>query len=259
MKAYEKDFYKIKITNWTKYNGKRKKSYRLVMISENFLDDAKVRTLTPCGRLLFLSCILGCSQSGLGEVSLSAHVMFTQSGCKPNLIPTYLDQLQSLQLLTYEKFSSLLKRNEMKGNEKKRNEDVHKHVHQEELKLQPAEPAHPSNHPFLTIWNEHRGKLPEARSCAPSRLKKIKARWPEQTPDEWVSTIKRLADSDFCCGKGSTGWRADFDFLLKPDTWTKVNEGRYDNGKGPIRTAQTAKYDNLDAIEKSWQEKEVRS
>lgn len=109
-------------------------------------------------------------------------------------------------------------------------------------------------HPLLLLWNEHCGSLPKAKSCNSSRLKKIRLRWPEQTAEAWALTITRMAKSAFCCGKGTTGWRADFDFLLKPDTWAKVNEGKYDNGNGVTRTAQTAKYDNLDALEKKWQE-----
>lgn len=124
-----------------------------------------------------------------------------------------------------------------------------------------ADAAHPSGDgplpPLVMVWNSHRGRLPEARSWNGPRLKKIKLRWPEQSPEAWVATVQRMAASDFCCGKGSTGWRADFDFLLKPDTWAKVNEGKYDNNKGAISTAQTRKYDKLDELEEKWKSKEV--
>lgn len=111
-------------------------------------------------------------------------------------------------------------------------------------------------HAMIEIWNAHRGNLPEARSCSSSRMKKIKLRWPEQSPEQWAITIQKMAASAFCNGKGSTGWRADFDFILKPDTWAKVNEGKYDDSTSGPRTAQTAKYDQLDALHKKWEEKQ---
>jgi hypothetical protein len=43
--------------------------------------------------------------------------------------------------------------------------------------------------------------------------------------------------SPFCRGEtGDRGWRASFDFLLKPDTATKVLEGKYDDADA-IKTA----------------------
>jgi hypothetical protein len=41
--------------------------------------------------------------------------------------------------------------------------------------------------------------------------------------------IDRIVVSDFCNGKGERGWEADIDFLLRPDTITKILEGKYDN------------------------------
>lgn len=113
--------YKITVTNWKKYNANRKKSYRMVMISERFLDDAKVRILTPGGKLLFLTCLLHASGSTEGYLELSADMIRTYTGLNYTLIPTCLDQLQSFQMLTYEKIPPFIKRNEMKGNERKRN------------------------------------------------------------------------------------------------------------------------------------------
>lgn len=119
---HKKTIFKVKVTNWEKYNANRKKSYRSVMVSERFFDDAKIRTLTAGGKLLFLSCILGASQMSGGYVELSADMIHTYTGLKHKMIGTYLDLLQSLQLVTYEKNEPFIKRNEMKLKEKKRNE-----------------------------------------------------------------------------------------------------------------------------------------
>ena len=67
------------------------------------------------------------------------------------------------------------------------------------------------------------------------REQKIKNIWQNLKPEQWLQVIKKINASDFCCGKSSTGWRATFDWLLQPETYLKVLEGKYDNrqtGKG---------------------------
>lgn len=84
---------------------------------------------------------------------------------------------------------------------------------------------------LLDIWNENCGTLAKAKSCGPSRLKMARARWKEK-PDVgyWAEVTRKLAGSDFCNGKGKTGWKATFDFFIKPETHNKALEGTYDNG-----------------------------
>lgn len=108
---------------------------------------------------------------------------------------------------------------------------------------------------LVEIWNEHCGKLPKVQRTNRSRDSKIAVRWKEQSPDEWVGTVKKIAASDFCNGKSNTGWRATFDWLIKPETWLKVNEGKYDNNRGRKQTFQSAKYDQLDEIEQKWRDR----
>jgi hypothetical protein len=44
--------------------------------------------------------------------------------------------------------------------------------------------------------------------------------------------MKKILQSDFLCGKNDRGWRADFDFFIKPETHIKIMEGKYDNRNG---------------------------
>lgn len=80
------------------------------------------------------------------------------------------------------------------------------------------------------IWNENCGDLPEALLVIGSRKAQSIARWKEWPKEEiWIEVVQRIAASKFCNGKNDMGWIADFDFLIKPETHVKVNEGKYDD------------------------------
>lgn len=87
----------------------------------------------------------------------------------------------------------------------------------------------PPHHKLLKIWNEFRGQLPLAKTLNPTRDRKMKAIWPKLVESEWIEVVKKLSESNFCTGKNDRGWIADFDFLLKPETFSRTLEGRYDN------------------------------
>lgn len=48
----------------------------------------------------------------------------------------------------------------------------------------------------------------------------------------WRAAIDKAKASDFCNGGGETGWRADFEWFLKPESVVKLVEGKYDNRNG---------------------------
>lgn len=48
----------------------------------------------------------------------------------------------------------------------------------------------------------------------------------------WSSTIEKIAKLPFCRGENKTGWRANFDWLLQPDSHIKINEGNYAGANG---------------------------
>ena len=52
--------------------------------------------------------------------------------------------------------------------------------------------------------------------------------------------VKRIAGSAFCLGSSQSGWRADFDWFLKPSTHLRVMEGRYDDREGKTNRRPTA-------------------
>jgi len=80
---------------------------------------------------------------------------------------------------------------------------------------------------LANLWNTHCGSLAKVIGTNKSRNKKITERLNEAPLEEWVTVIKKLAASSFC--NGSTGWKADFDFLIQPETRLKALEGKYDD------------------------------
>lgn len=87
------------------------------------------------------------------------------------------------------------------------------------------------------LWNEHaHSSLPRVRTMSRNsdRYRSAVARWSD-VPDRdyWLSVIGRINQSDFCLGRTATKdgrtFTADIEFLCRPDTHSKVLEGKYDN------------------------------
>lgn len=107
--------------------------------------------------------------------------------------------------------------------------------------------------PLVKIWNENRGTLPEVKSLSSKRTRLITARW-KGTSDAsiWEGRVRRMAASAFCCGANQTGWRANFDFFLKEDVLTRLDEGQFDNRK-PF-SAPNEKV--MDEFDRQWKEEQ---
>lgn len=81
---------------------------------------------------------------------------------------------------------------------------------------------------LMAAWNQHAPHLPKVKCMGRERQRLARHRLHERSLGEWIEVIQRLDRSSFCRGN-DRGWRADIDFLLKPDTATKVLEGKYDD------------------------------
>jgi len=82
----------------------------------------------------------------------------------------------------------------------------------------------------LEGWNElatAKG-LPVVRKLTASRKRQLAARlreWPDLK--DWQTAFRQIATTPWLCGSNDKGWRADFDFLLQPKSFTKLVEGSY--------------------------------
>ncbi len=99
-------------------------------------------------------------------------------------------------------------------------------------------------------WNTWAINMPQCREVTPKR-QRIAAQRLREHPEQnyWIDVIRKIINSPFCCGQNDRGWRASFDFLIRPDTHISALEGKYDgkaNGKSHARTLT-----NIEAV-KEW-------
>ncbi|MCL2456967.1 MAG: hypothetical protein FWD19_05410, partial [Defluviitaleaceae bacterium] len=93
---------------------------------------------------------------------------------------------------------------------------------------------------IMRLYNEFCDKLRPIVSINGERRKKISARFNEYGIDGIKTIFVQAAQSDFLCGGGERGWKADFDWLIDANNFQKVLEGKYDNDyrvseKNPLR------------------------
>lgn len=80
--------------------------------------------------------------------------------------------------------------------------------------------------------------IPAISLITSKRKQSINARCREYGKNAIFEVINKAAQSDFLNGKNDKGWRADFDWLFRPNNFPKVLEGNYDKGKDNERNQQ---------------------
>ena len=118
------DIYVIKILKWSEYNPKHQKRFKSLLIPNNFANDAKLSALPVSHRWMWLALLLTCSDHASDTVELSERQLRVMLESSKSIVRA-LDDMQSFQLLTYEKKHSLIKeskRKESKVKEKKGSE-----------------------------------------------------------------------------------------------------------------------------------------
>lgn len=82
----------------------------------------------------------------------------------------------------------------------------------------------------VEFWNEMAARtgLPQVRDLSEKRRRALKLRISRYSIDEIAAAILAIERTPFLLGQTGGSWRADFDFLLRPDTILKILEGKYD-------------------------------
>jgi uncharacterized protein YdaU (DUF1376 family) len=83
---------------------------------------------------------------------------------------------------------------------------------------------------IIDAWNSmaKRAGLSEIKMLNPKRAASLKSRIKE-CPDveTWSTALQNIERSKFLRGENDRGWKANFDFLLQPSSFTKLIEGSY--------------------------------
>jgi len=73
--------------------------------------------------------------------------------------------------------------------------------------------------------------LQQASKLTPDRQRKIIARLKDYGLDGWTQALANIERSSFLTGKNDRGWRASLDFLVQAESFGKVHDGGYGNGR----------------------------
>ena len=79
---------------------------------------------------------------------------------------------------------------------------------------------------FAESWNAmaKRASLPLVKALTKSRRAAFRQRLAEHGPEPFSTVLQAVEQSDFHRGKNDRNWKADFDFVLKPDKFVRLLE-----------------------------------
>jgi hypothetical protein len=87
----------------------------------------------------------------------------------------------------------------------------------------------------IDLYHEVCPDLPKMLKLTDKREKAIKKLMKDMTPDDIRQGFIAINESNFCKGLNDNGWKATFDFCIKPDSIIKALEGKYSNKGGKDR------------------------
>lgn len=114
----------------------------------------------------------------------------------------------------------------------------------EVLELFPSQPQGDIAQRMLEIWNATCGAQCKAAKGINDHRKRVAPQTLKAafggSLDAWEGFCHEVSGKEFLTGNGSKGWKADFDFAIRPDTCLKLREGKYDRRTSPPRAPTTS-------------------
>ena len=90
---------------------------------------------------------------------------------------------------------------------------------------------------MVAVWTEVCGDiLSVPKTLNRERIATCNSRWKRefgQSINRWREFCLRVRDAPWLTGENDRGWRADFDWVLRPAKLIQINEGKYDRRQGP--------------------------
>jgi len=94
------------------------------------------------------------------------------------------------------------------------------------------------------IFNTVCKDLPPVEKISDTRKSAIKARAKEYGLEAIGTVFLEVSKSNFLNGDNDRGWRADFDWIMKPANFLKIKEGKYKSTENVNRTNSNSKSDS---------------
>lgn len=105
---------------------------------------------------------------------------------------------------------------------------------------------------IINAWNDLGLTQIRAINKNTNRYKLLKARLEEYQKSQVIEAIELISKSDFLQGQNKNGWQIDFDWLVRPNNFIKVLEGRYTNRKDVKDVASRNEEDNRENGSYAW-------
>ena len=86
--------------------------------------------------------------------------------------------------------------------------------------------------------------LPRVHKITDTRKRKIKMVFKQLDGESFETLFTKAEASDFLTGRSGKDWKADFDFIMRPDKAIKIMEGSYDSRYSVDETSQLYQTDD---------------
>ncbi|MHC1722533.1 MAG: hypothetical protein AB9836_04925 [Aminipila sp.] len=96
---------------------------------------------------------------------------------------------------------------------------------------------------YEQIYNTTCTKLPKVKKITEKRKTAIRKFLQEFTTEQFEEICKIANKLEFLTGNNKTGWKADFDFIIRPDKAVSILEGKYEGSYNPTPPPYKEKYD----------------
>ena len=221
------EFLYLHVMAWEKHQKDR--TYVWFKLRNDIFADPKFFSLSLKAKIVFIYILSACARAGTATVQLQYQLIARSVPMRVNFVLAAINELEEIQMVKRVSCTDDVHRREEKEEKEEKDKKAARNprIVSESLNNVEGKERPKSNAEILyDLWNQHRGKLPKAQKLTPSRIKKAEKRMIEEPSlENWVQVITALARSDFYCGKNKGEWKANFDYLIKPDTFMKVLEG----------------------------------
>lgn len=222
---------KITIPNWAKFNPRSDRAnYSWFRLENNFFHDQAIFGLTDSQKVLYLFLLCEASKKNSGDLIIRPNYLVALTGADQKKIDKDIKALVDCGLLTAERRQDAVIEPSLLPATNERTNVTYE--------VTPSA----GDEVFVSKWNEwsKSSGLVSCHGLSKKRSEAIRARLKEK-PDlvYWDSVMRIMANSKFLTGKipPSGGrekpFRADIDFLLRPDTHLRVIEGKYGSTSAP--------------------------